>query len=110
MGCTDPAPEPNQLALRLCTFGPTMRDSSTQIPRKARFWADLGGFCEVSCPIYAILGALPRYSCTETLRYRYQAIHLTVCVQYQYHDSRPVPPQSMPSRVWINRQGIIDRQ
>jgi len=60
MRCTDPAPEPNQLALRICTFGPTKRYSCTQIPGKARFWADLGGFCK------CILGALPRYLCTET--------------------------------------------
>jgi hypothetical protein len=46
--CTDPASEPNQLALRLCTFGPTERYSRAQILRKARFWADLGDLGELA--------------------------------------------------------------
>jgi hypothetical protein len=79
---TDPASEPNQLELRLCTFGPTERYSCTQISREARFWADLGDIQESSPYKKGILGALPRYLCTEPLRYRYRAIHLTVGVQY----------------------------
>ena len=80
--CTNLAPEPNQSARRLCTFGPTMRYSCTQIPRKARFWADLGGFCEVSCSKYASWVPYRVTHVPRPLRYRYQAIHLTVCVQY----------------------------
>jgi hypothetical protein len=82
MGCTDPAPEPNQLAFRLCTFGPTKRYSCTQILGKARFWADLGGFCEVSCPENVSWVRCRVTHVLRPLRYRYQAIHLTVCVQY----------------------------
>jgi hypothetical protein len=44
---TDPASGSNQLALRLCTFGPTERYLCTQIPKKARLWADLGGHLRI---------------------------------------------------------------
>jgi hypothetical protein len=83
MRCMVGFPEPNQLALRLCTFGPTERYSCTQIPRKAIFWADLDHFWKVSSPKHV---SWVRYRVTyvrRPLRYRYLAIHLTVCVQYQ---------------------------
>ena len=89
MRCMVGFPEPNQLALRLCTFGPTERYSCTQIPRKAIFWADLDHFWKVSSQRHV---CWVRYRVTyvrRPLRYRYLAIHLTVCVQY------PSPPSPL---------------
>jgi hypothetical protein len=75
-------PEPNQLALRLCTFGPTERYSCTQIPRKAIFWADLDHFWKVSSPKHVSWVRFRVTYVRRPLRYRYLVIHLTVCVQY----------------------------
>jgi hypothetical protein len=45
MRCTDPASKPNQLALRLCTIGPTECSHAHKSPGKPHFgqiWATFG--------------------------------------------------------------------
>jgi hypothetical protein len=69
----DSALEPTyQFTRRLCKFGPTEPYSCTQIPRKAKFWADLGDFRKLAlenmyfgCYTALLIYGDPRVTVTE---------------------------------------------
>jgi hypothetical protein len=61
--CTGLAPEPNQLARRLCTFGPSERYSCIYTPKKARLRAVWTSFEKLALKntYFGCVAALPMY-------------------------------------------------